>query len=134
MIHKKVRILKDYRVNVICLYLRGPSGEWALSPRQFLKLFFKKEASFKKRFTSHQDVVLYSAFTSTHSRTKNIYQISEASMFKIVCLYEFCLGWVHWVRNMFLRELEMEVKKFPELVGVMLEVFCVSDRKYFFYF
>lgn len=28
----------------------------------------------------------------------------------------------------------MEVKKFPELVGVMLEVFCVSDRKDFFLF
>ena len=57
-------------------------------------------------------------------------------MFKIVYLYEFCLGWVHWVRNMFLRELEMEVKKkkIPEVVGVMLEVFCFSDRRLFFIF
>ena len=44
-------------------------------------------------------------------------------MFKIVYLYEFCLG----IRN------GSKKKKIPEVVGVMLEVFCFSDRRLFYF-
>lgn len=75
------------------------------------RTIFKMRHHLKKSFTYYQDASDNTLHLLRVYFRTNIYLISETSIWKVVYLHEFCLGWICWVRSVFLKGLEMETNR-----------------------